>query len=178
MARAEILRAVEGMEEEIYRTNAQLTEQKEEETRLRQGIDELCNINAGLSKRNEALEKENKGLNTTISELEEFYRKEYFEIADRTADEKIKELEKYQQEITIDDGNPYDENSWGNMHEEWFVPKEMVRDILKETYALIEHQKKQITQLSQTVEKHCPFTKEECCIYDTVHECKGCDKRR
>ena len=82
-----------------------------------------------------------------LKDLQEFYEKEYFEIADRTADEKIQELEKHQIESTVDDGNPYDENSWGNMHEEYFVPKEQVRDILKETYALIEHQKAQIEKM-------------------------------
>jgi hypothetical protein len=72
-----------------------------------------------------------------LTELKEFYEIEYFQIADRTADEKIKELEKHQVEVTIDDYSPYDENTWGMMHEEWFVPKEEVRDLLKENYALI-----------------------------------------
>lgn len=83
------------------------------------------------------LQEENAELKKVISELKEFYEKEYFEIADRTADEKIKELEKYQTEVTVDDYNQYDPNTWGMMHEEMFVPKELVRDLLKENYALI-----------------------------------------
>lgn len=82
-----------------------------------------------------------------IAELKEFYENEYFQIADRTADEKIKELEKHQVEVTIDDYSPYDENTWGMMHEEWFVPKEEVRDLLKENYALITKAKEIIKQL-------------------------------
>ena len=76
-------------------------------------------------------------LEKTLAEQKEFYENEYFQIADRTADEKIKELEKNQVEVTIDDYSPHDPNTWGDMHEEWFVPKEAVRDLLKENYALI-----------------------------------------
>lgn len=72
-----------------------------------------------------------------LAELKEFYENEYFQISDRTADEKIKELEKHQVEVTIDDYSPYNPNTWGDMHEEWFVPKEEVRYLLKENYALI-----------------------------------------
>ena len=81
------------------------------------------------------------------AELKEFYENEYFQIADRTADEKIKELEKHQVEVTIDDYSPYDPNTWGDMHEEWFVPKEEVRDLLKENYALITKSKDIIKRL-------------------------------
>ena len=92
------------------------------------------------------LEKEN-------AELKEFYENEYFQISDRTADEKIKELEKYQTEVTVDDYSPYDENTWGDMHEEWFVPKELVRDLLKESYALSEHRKNQLTKAKICLEQ-------------------------
>ena len=92
------------------------------------------------------LEKEN-------TELKEFYEKEYFEIADRTADEKIKELEKYQTEVTVDDYSPYDENTWGMMHEEMFVPKELVRVLLKESYALSEHRNDQLTKAKELLER-------------------------
>lgn len=85
-------------------------------------------------------------LEKEIAELKEFYENEYFQIADRTADEKIKELEKHQVEVTIDDYSPYDENTWGDMHEEWFVPKEEVRDLLKENYALITKAKELLKQ--------------------------------
>ena len=85
----------------------------------------------------EELEKENAELKKQLTELKEFYEIEYFQIADRTADEKIKELEEHQVEVTVDDYSPYDENTWGDMHEEWFVPKELVRDLLKENYALL-----------------------------------------
>ena len=91
-------------------------------------------------KRIAELEKEN-------AELKEFYENEYFQISDRTADEKIKELEKHQVEVTIDDYSPYDPNTWGDMHEEWFVPKEEVRDLLKENYALIIRAKEIIEKL-------------------------------
>lgn len=89
-----------------------------------------------------------------IKELQEYYQKEYFEIADRTADEKIKELEQYEQEVTIDDTKSYDPNSWGMMHEEMFVPKEAVRDLLKENYALIENQKKQISEAKKILKEY------------------------
>lgn len=95
------------------------------------------------------LEKENAELKKVISELKEFYEIEYFQIADRTADEKIKELEKHQVEVTIDDYSPYDPNTWGDMHEEWFVPKEEVRDLLKENYALITKAKEIIREYFQ-----------------------------
>ena len=89
-------------------------------------------------------------LEKELAELKEFYEIEYFQIADRTADEKIKELEKHQVEVTIDDYSPYDENTWGDMHEEWFVPKEEVRDLLKENYALITNAKELLKQWLQT----------------------------
>jgi ribosomal protein S6 len=96
------------------------------------------------------LEKENAELKKQLTELKEFYEIEYFQIADRTADEKIKELEKHQVEATVDDYSPYDENTWGDMHEEWFVPKEEVRDLLKENYALIIKAKELLKQWLQT----------------------------
>ena len=102
------------------------------------------------------LEKEN-------AELKEFYEKEYFEIADRTADEKIKELEKYQTEVTVDDYSPYDENTWGMMHEEMFVPKELVRVLLKESYALSEHRNDQLTKAKEIIRE---FMKYEINEYD------------
>lgn len=85
------------------------------------------------------------------TELKEFFENEYFQIADRTADEKIKELEKHQVEVTVDDYSPYDSNTWGDMHEEWFVPKEEVRDLLKENYALITKAKEIIKNLLRTL---------------------------
>lgn len=96
-----------------------------------------------LQKQIADLEKQNK-------ELKEFYENEYFQIADRTADEKIKELEKHQVEVTVDDYSPYDPNTWGDMHEEWFVPKEEVRDLLKENYALITKAKEIIREVLNT----------------------------
>ena len=96
------------------------------------------------------LEIENKILEKENAELKEFYEIEYFQIADRTADEKIKELEEHQVEVTIDDYSPYDENTWGMMHEEMFVPKELVRDLLKENYALITKAKDLLKQWLQT----------------------------
>lgn len=98
----------------------------------------------------EVLEAENAELKKQLTELKEFYEIEYFQIADRTADEKIKELEKHQVEVTVDDYSPYDENTWGMMHEEWFVPKEEVRDLLKENYALITKAKDLLKQWLQT----------------------------
>ena len=111
---------------------------------LQQGFEIICkNLAEELAEERIAkLEKEN-------AELREFYEKEYFEIADRTADEKIKELEKYQEEVTVDDYSPYDENTWGMMHEEMYVPKELVRDLLKESYALSEHRKDQLTKAKE-----------------------------
>ena len=109
-----------------------------------------------FQKRIEELEKEN-------AELKEFYEKEYFEIADRTADEKIKELEKYQTEVTVDDYSPYDENTWGMMHEEMFVPKELVRVLLKESYALSEHRNDQLTKAKEIIRE---FMKYEINEYD------------
>ena len=106
-----------------------------------------------LQKENEKLNKDLTDLNKNLTDLKEFYEKEYFEIADRTADEKIKELEQYEEEITIDDTNSYDPNSWGNMHEEMFVPKEAVRCILKENYALVDHQKSQLKQAASIIEE-------------------------
>ena len=37
---------------------------------------------------------------------------------------------------------------------------------------------KQFTKAKVNIEDFfsCPFTKEECCIYGTVHQCKSCDK--
>ena len=96
------------------------------------------------------LEKENAELKKQLTELKEFYEIEYFQIADRTADEKIKELEEHQVEVTVDDYSPYDENTWGDMHEEWFVPKELVRDLLKENYALLIKVKDLLKQWLQT----------------------------
>lgn len=97
------------------------------------------------------LKKENAELKDANKNLQEFYEKEYFEISDRTADEKIKELEKYQTEVTVDDYSPYDPNTWGMMHEEMFVPKELVRDLLKENYALSEHHKDQLTKAKEII---------------------------
>lgn len=109
------------------------------------------------------LDKENAELKKNCEDLKEFYEMEYFEIADRTADEKIKELEKYQEEVTVDDYSPYDENTWGMMHEEMYVPKELVRDLLKESYALSEHRKDQLIKakdlLAKWVELYKPKSK-------------------
>lgn len=102
-----------------------------------------------IDKKDEQIEK----LEKEKAELKEFYEKEYFEIADRTADEKIKELEKYQTEVTVDDYSPYDENTWGMMHEEMFVPKELVRDLLKESYALSEHRNDQLVKATDLLKK-------------------------
>jgi len=106
---------------------------------LQQGFECICKENAELKK--------------NCEDLKEFYEKEYFEIADRTADEKIKELEEYQTEVTVDDYSPYDENTWGMMHEEMFVPKELVRDLLKESYALSEHRNDQLTKAKELLER-------------------------
>lgn len=98
-------------------------------------------------KRIEELEQKLEQTEKEKAELKEFFENEYFQISDRTADEKIKELEKHQVEVTVDDYSPYDSNTWGDMHEEWFVPKEEVRDLLKENYALITKAKKIIKNL-------------------------------
>lgn len=100
----------------------------------------------------EELEKENAELKKQLTELKEFYEIEYFQIADRTADEKIKELEEHQVEVTVDDYSSYDENTWGMMHEEMFVPKELVRDLLKENYALLIKAKEIIKDLLSFVD--------------------------
>ena len=113
---------------------------------LAQNLEDTEILNKTYEKRFSDLKKEN-------AELKEFYEKEYFEIADRTADEKIKELEKYQTEVTIDDYSPYDENTWGMMHEEMFVPKELVRVLLKESYALSEHRNDQLTNAKEIIKK-------------------------
>lgn len=72
----------------------------------------------------------------------DFYEKEQYEIAnDNTIQEVMKDLEKHQEEVTVDDYNPYDENTWGTMHEEMYVPKELAREYLVESHTLSEHRK-------------------------------------
>lgn len=119
---------------------------------LAQNLEDTEILNKTYEKRFNDLEKEN-------AELKEFYEKEYFEIADRTADEKIKELEKYQTEVTVDDYSPYDENTWGMMHEEMFVPKELVRVLLKESYALSEHRNDQLTNAKEIISEYINILK-------------------
>lgn len=84
------------------------------------------------------LESENANLKDTL----DFYEKEQYEIAnDNTIQDVMEILEKHQEEVTIDDYNPYDENTWGMMHEEMFVPKELAREYLVESHMLSEHRK-------------------------------------
>lgn len=72
----------------------------------------------------------------------DFYKKEQYEIAnDNTIQEVMKDLEKHQEEVTVDDYSPYDENTWGMMHEEMYVPKELAREYLVESHTLSEHRK-------------------------------------
>lgn len=72
----------------------------------------------------------------------DFYEKEQYEIAnDNTIQEVMKDLEKHQEEVTVDDYSPYDENTWGMMHEEMYVPKELAREYLVESHTLSEHRK-------------------------------------
>lgn len=72
----------------------------------------------------------------------DFYEKEQYEIAnDNTIQEVMKDLEKYQEEVTVDDYSPYDENTWGMMHEEMYVPKELAKEYLVESHMLSEHRK-------------------------------------
>lgn len=99
----------------------------------------------------EPREKQIADLEKNYKDLKEFYEKEYFEIADKTANERIKELEQYETEITVDDYSPYDENTWGMMHEEIFVPKNLIIDMLKEIYAYIENLKKENAELKERV---------------------------
>ena len=106
-----------------------------------------------LYKRITDLEIENAELKKNFEDLKEFYEKEYFEIADKTANERIKELEQYETEITVDDYSPYDENTWGMMHEEMFVPKNLVIDMLKEIYAYIENLKKENAEQKERVKE-------------------------
>jgi hypothetical protein len=127
--------------------NRKLCEQQQKIEVLEAEVNRL-KLNEQLAVNNgKNLLKENAELKKQLTELKEFYEIEYFQIADRTADEKIKELEKHQVEATVDDYSPYDENTWGDMHEEWFVPKEEVRDLLKENYALIIKAKEIIKEL-------------------------------
>lgn len=72
----------------------------------------------------------------------EFYEKEQYEIAnDNTIQEVMKDLENHQEEVTVDDYSPYDENTWGMMHEEMYVPKELAKEYLVESHMLSEHRK-------------------------------------
>jgi hypothetical protein len=72
----------------------------------------------------------------------DFLEKEQYEIAnDNTIQEVMKCLEKHQTEVTVDDYNHYDPNTWGMMHEEMYVPKELAREYLVESHTLSEHRK-------------------------------------
>ena len=72
----------------------------------------------------------------------DFFEKEQYEIAnDNTIQEVMKDLEKHQTEVTVDDYSHYDPNTWGMMHEEMYVPKELAREYLVESHTLSEHRK-------------------------------------
>ncbi len=84
----------------------------------------------------------------------DFYKKEQYEIAnDNTIQEVMKDLEKHQTEVTVDDYSPYDENTWGKMHEEMYVPKELARQYLLESHLLSNHRKDLLDKAVKIIEQ-------------------------
>lgn len=89
-----------------------------------------------------------------LKDLVQFYEKEQYEIAnDNTLQEVMKDLEKHQTEVTVDDYSPYDPNTWGMMHEEMYVPKELVREYLVESHTLSEHRKDLLNKAAKIIEQ-------------------------
>lgn len=96
------------------------------------------------------LEEENLALKESLNFLE----KEQYEIAnDNTIQEVMKDLEQHQTEVTVDDYSPYDENTWGKMHEEMYVPKELARDYLVESHLLSDHRKDLLDKAVKIIEQ-------------------------
>ena len=96
------------------------------------------------------LEEENLALKESLNFLE----KEQYEIAnDNTIQEVMKDLEQHQTEVTVDDYSPYDENTWGKMHEEMYVPKELARKYLVESHLLSEHRKGLLDKAVKIIEQ-------------------------
>lgn len=96
------------------------------------------------------LEEENLALKESLNFLE----KEQYEIAnDNTIQEVMKDLEQHQTEVTVDDYSPYDENTWGKMHEEMYVPKELAREYLVESHLLSEHRKDLLDKAVKIIEQ-------------------------
>ena len=96
------------------------------------------------------LEEENLALKESLNFLE----KEQYEIAnDNTIQEVMKDLEQHQTEVTVDDDSPYDENTWGKMHEEMYVPKELARDYLVESHLLSDHRKDLLDKAVKIIEQ-------------------------
>lgn len=84
----------------------------------------------------------------------DFYKKEQYEIAnDNTIQEVMKGLEQHQTEVTVDDYSPYDENTWGKMHEEMYVSKELARQYLVESHLLSEHRKGLLDKAVKIIEQ-------------------------
>ena len=95
------------------------------------------------------LEEENLALKESLNFLE----KEQYEIAnDNTIQEVMKDLEQHQTEVTVDDYSPYDENTWGEMHEEMYIPKELAREYLVESHLLSEHRKDLLDKAVKIIE--------------------------
>lgn len=96
------------------------------------------------------LEEENLALKESLNFLE----KEQYEIAnDNTIQEVMKDLEQHQTEVTVDDYSPYDENTWGKMHEEMYVPKELAREYLVESHLLSDHRKDLLDKAVKIIEQ-------------------------
>lgn len=112
-------------------------------TELEQHVDKIDKEMAGL-----------KAENADLKEALDFYKKEQYEIAnDNTIQEVMKDLEKHQEEVTVDDYSPYDENTWGMMHEEMYVPKELAKEYLVECHTLSEHRKTQLDKAVEIIEQ-------------------------
>lgn len=96
------------------------------------------------------LEEENLALKESLS----FLDKEQYEIAnDNIIQEVMKDLEQHQTEVTVDDYSPYDENTWGKMHEEMYVPKELAREYLVESHLLSKHRKDLLDKAVKIIEQ-------------------------
>lgn len=96
------------------------------------------------------LEEENLALKESLNFLE----KEQYEIAnDNTIQEVMKDLEQHQTEVTVDDYSPYDENTWGKMHEEMYIPKELAREYLVESHLLSDHRKDLLDKAVKIIEQ-------------------------
>ena len=104
--------------------------------------------------------------NADLKEALDFFEKEQYEIAnDNTIQEVMKDLEKHQTEVTVDDYNHYDPNTWGMMHEEMYVPKELAREYLVESHMLSEHRKGLLDEAAKIIKQLLllPQSNEEVC---------------